>query len=63
MVEFKILTPKWLHQGVICWLFDLEFCDTSQNFSSFRQPIEKMKIKVVLSQTDAENFNGYLDKQ
>ena len=44
---FKLMTQKLLHQGAICWMFDLEFCETSQDFSSFRQPIEKTEIQVV----------------
>ena len=53
-------------------LFEKEFRETSQNFNSIRQPIEKMKITIVwmswmswnfvrfheiLFQTDAESFS------
>ena len=51
------------------YLFEKEFCETSQNFNSIRQLIEKVKIKIVWMslnfvrfheihfQTDAESFS------
>ena len=60
---FKIESWNFQH------LFEKEFCETSQNFNSIRQPIEKMKITIVwmswnfvrfhevLFWTDAESFS------
>ena len=35
--------------GIKLHLFEKEFHETSQNFNSIRQPIEKLEIKIVLS--------------
>ena len=69
---FKI--ESWNFQN----LFEKEFRETSQNFNSIRQPIEKMKITIVWIswmswnfvrfheiqfQTDVESLSFYLEKQ
>ena len=50
---FKINSWNFQH------LFDLEFYETSQNFSSFREPIEKIKIKVVCELKWAQILWGF----
>ena len=37
-------------------VFDLEFCETWQNFNSFKQPIEKIEMKVVCMKSEIKQM-------